>query len=212
MLKELLINFEVTIDRIFVSELSQTLIKINIMSTFKVPTREEVSSKNQAIFDSLEKKVGFVPNLYATYALSENGLKNLLDLGSAPSSLNNKEQQIVNLAVSQVNNCDYCLAAHTAMGKGAGFNDDQILEIRTGRSTINNKFNTLAALAKNITENRGYADAHVVDSFLTAGYSQGDVVDVILKVGEKTISNYLHNLTKVPVDFPTALSLEPELA
>ncbi|AZQ45067.1 carboxymuconolactone decarboxylase family protein [Nonlabens ponticola] len=182
------------------------------MSYLNVPSREDVSPANQAIFDNLEKKIGFVPNLYATYAHSEFGLNNLLQLGGAPSSLSNKEQQIVNLTVSQVNNCDYCLAAHTAMGKGAGFNDDQILEIRTGHASFNEKYDALAALSKNITENRGYADELHVTNFLEAGYTKENLVDVILKVGEKTISNYLHNLTKVPVDFPAAPSLKPELA
>lgn len=177
------------------------------MSTFNVPTREEVSTTNQAIFDNLEKQVGFVPNLYATYAHSNNALKNYLDFSGAPSSLSNKEKEAVNLAVSQVNNCEYCLAAHTAIGKMNGFNDEQILELRQGKASFDQKLDALAAFAKNITENRGHTDNTVMDSFLNAGWTKENLIDTISLVGDKTISNYINNTVKAPVDFPAAPSL-----
>jgi len=178
------------------------------MSTFNVPTREEVSSNNQEIFDTLKNQLGFVPNLFATYAHSENALGNYLALSGAKTSLNAKEKEVVNLAVSQVNNCAYCLAAHTAIGKMNGFNDEQILEIRSGAAAFDTKLNALAALAKNITENRGETSETVVNNFFEAGYTKENLVDTIVLVGDKTISNYLHRTTQVPVDFPAALDLE----
>ena len=106
------------------------------MSTFNVPKREEVSSKNQAIFDQLEKSVGFVPNLYAAYAHSENALANYLALSGAKTSLTAKQKEVVNLAVSEVNECIYCLSAHTAIAKMNGFTEDQILELRGGQASF----------------------------------------------------------------------------
>ncbi|WP_299533325.1 carboxymuconolactone decarboxylase family protein [Ulvibacterium sp.] len=178
------------------------------MSTFNVPKREEVSANNQAIFDNLEKAVGFVPNLYATYAHSENALGNYLALQNAKTSLKSKEKEVVNLAVSEVNNCIYCLSAHTAIGKMNGFTDEQILELRAGYSSFDNKLDALARLAKNITENRGGADEEVVENFLNAGWTKENLIDTIVLVGDKTISNYLHKTTQVPVDFPVAQPLE----
>ncbi|MEM9077735.1 MAG: carboxymuconolactone decarboxylase family protein [Bacteroidota bacterium] len=178
------------------------------MSTFNVPTRAEVSSKNQAIFDNLEKAVGFVPNLYATYAHSENALENYLNFANAKTSLNAKQKEVVNLAVSQVNNCIYCLSAHTAIGKMNGFTDNQILELRAGGASFDNKLDALARLAKNITENRGATDADVVDNFFNAGWTKENLIDTIVLVGDKTISNYIHSTTQVPVDFPVAQPLE----
>ena len=178
------------------------------MSKFNVPTREEVSVKNQGIFDNLEKAVGFVPNLYATYAYSENALENYLNLSGAKTSLSTKEKEVVNLAVSQVNNCTYCLAAHTAIGKMNGFSDAEILELRTGKASFDSKLNALAALAKNITENRGATDSTVVDDFFNEGWTKEQLIDTIVLVGDKTISNYLHKTTDVPVDFPEAQPLE----
>ncbi|NAS29597.1 carboxymuconolactone decarboxylase family protein [Flavobacteriaceae bacterium R38] len=180
------------------------------MSTFNVPTREEVSANNQGIFDNLKNALGFVPNLYATYAHSDTALENYLNFANAKTSLSAKEKEVVNLAVSQVNNCSYCLSAHTAIGKMNGFTDDQILELRAGKASFDNKLDALAKLAKNITENRGATDVDVLENFFNAGYTKGSVVDVISLVGDKTISNYLHKTTQVPVDFPEAQSLETE--
>lgn len=177
------------------------------MSTFNVPKREEVNATNQTIFDSLEKQVGFVPNLFATYAYSENALKNYLDFAGAPSSLKAKEKEAINLAVSQVNNCEYCLAAHTAIGKMSGFNDAQILELRQGKASFDTKLDALAAFAKNITENRGNTDATVLENYFNAGWTKENLIDTISLVGDKTISNYINNTVKAPVDFPAAPAL-----
>ena len=76
-------------------------------TTFSVPTREQVSENNQAIFDSLQKVLGFIPNLYATIGYSKNGLEKYLAYQNAKTSLSNKEKEAVNLIVSQVNNCQY---------------------------------------------------------------------------------------------------------
>ncbi|MEM1338872.1 MAG: carboxymuconolactone decarboxylase family protein [Bacteroidota bacterium] len=182
------------------------------MSTFNVPKREEVSEKNQAIFDNLEKAVGFVPNLYATYAYSENALENYLNFANAKTSLTAKQKEVVNLAVSQVNNCLYCLSAHTAIGKMNGFSEEQILELRAGRASFDNKLDALARLARNITENRGRTDAAVIEHFFSAGWNKENLIDTIVLVGDKTISNYIHSTTQIPVDFPVAAPLEAAIA
>ncbi|WP_420378619.1 carboxymuconolactone decarboxylase family protein [Gilvibacter sp.] len=180
------------------------------MRSFNVPTREEVSENNQAIFDKLQAALGFVPNLYATYAYSENALGNYLTLANSKTSLSAKEKEVVNLAVSQVNECNYCLAAHTAIGKMNGFNDAQILELRSGSASFDTKLAALANLAKDITENRGAASDAALEQFFNAGYTKENLVDTIVLVGDKTISNYLHKTTDVAVDFPAAQPLTLE--
>lgn len=178
------------------------------MSTFNVPQREEVSQKNQAIFDNLEKAVGFVPNLYATYAYSENALENYLSLSNAKTSLTAKQKEVVNLAVSEVNSCIYCLSAHTAIGKMNGFTEGQIIELRAGSASFDPKLDALARLARNLTQHRGAADEAVLENFFAQGWTRENLVDTIVLVGDKTISNYLHKTTQVPVDFPVAQPLE----
>lgn len=177
-------------------------------TNFNVPKRNEVSSANQEIFDSLEKAVGFVPNIYATYAHSENGLKNYIDFSNAKSSLKAKEKEVVNLAVSEVNQCQYCLSAHTAIAGMNGYAPEQILELRSGKASFDAKLDSLAKLAKNITENRGATSPEVLDNFFATGWTKENLVDTINLVGDKTITNYLHKTTQVPVDFPAAKPLE----
>jgi uncharacterized peroxidase-related enzyme len=176
------------------------------MKKFTVPTRDEVAPANQAIFDTLTKALGFVPNLYATIAYSDNGLSRYLAYQNAKTTLSNKEKEAVNLIVSQVNNCIYCQSAHTVIGKMNGFTDEQLLDIRNAKSE-NPKLNALVKLAADITKTRGNADAALVDDFYAQGYTNENLVDLILQVSDKTAMNYLHNLTKVPVDFPLAAAL-----
>jgi uncharacterized peroxidase-related enzyme len=181
------------------------------MKKFNVPTREEVGSTNQEIFDKLNKALGFVPNLYATIAYSENGLQRYLAYQNAKTTLSNKEKEAVNLIVSQVNECVYCLSAHTVIGKMNGFTDEQVIDIRRGKAT-DVKLNALVALAAETTKNRGRASEASVDAFFEAGYTKENLIDVILQVSDKTAMNYLYSLTKVPVDFPLAPALEQEFS
>ncbi|PWA06729.1 carboxymuconolactone decarboxylase family protein [Flavobacterium laiguense] len=176
------------------------------MTTFTVPTRSEVSENNQVIFDNLQKALGFVPNLYATIAYSKNGLERFLAYQNAKTSLTGKEKEAVNLIVSQVNNCVYCQSAHLVLGKMNGFTDEQLLDIRKGKAT-DAKLNALVQLAAEITKTRGYANPELVDAFFKEGYNNENLVDLILQVSDKTAMNYLHNLTKVEVDFPLAPAL-----
>jgi uncharacterized peroxidase-related enzyme len=178
------------------------------MKKFEVPKREQLSSANQAIFDSLKEKMGFVPNIYAAYALSENGLGRYLAFSNGKTSLSTKEKEAVNLVVSQVNGCRYCQAVHTAIGKMNGFSDDQIIELRKGHSTFNSKLDALVKLAGEIVENRGAVNEDTLDNFYDEGYTDEHLVDLIIAVGEKTITNYLHKITNVPIDFPEAPVLE----
>lgn len=182
------------------------------MTHFTVPTRDTVTEANQAMFDALQGKLGFVPNLYATFALSQNALATYLALQSAKTSINAKAREVVNLVVSQYNDCRYCLAAHTALGKMNGFTDAQIIEIRKGTAGFDAKLDTLARLALSLVANRGHADSGAMDAFFAAGWTQENLVDVIMTIGDKIISNYLHAATDIPVDFPAAPELESALA
>ena len=177
------------------------------MNPVNVPTRDEVSPANQALFDNLKKGLGMVPNLYATLAHSENALGTYLTLQNAKSSISGKAREVVNLVVSQVNECEYCLAAHTMIGKMVGFTEGQVLEIRSGKAGFDNKLDALARLTKSIARDRGQVDPMLLEAFFGAGCTTKNLVDTIVTIGDKTITNYLHATTKVPVDFPAAQKL-----
>jgi alkylhydroperoxidase family enzyme len=87
-----------------------------------------------------------------------------------------------------------------------GFSDEQLRDIRRGKSS-DVKLNALVQLAAEITKTRGNADADLVDAFFAQGYTNENLVDLMLQISDKTAMNYLHNLTQVPVDFPVAATL-----
>jgi uncharacterized peroxidase-related enzyme len=178
------------------------------MTPFHVPTRSEVSEANQSIFDNLQKGLGFVPNLYATFALNDTALGDYLTLQNRKSTLRAKEREVINLVVSQVNDCLYCLSAHTALGKMHGFSEEQILEIRSGAASFDLKLDALAKFTQNITINRGKPSTASIEQLFAAGYTQANLIDILIVIGDKIISNFLHGTTQIPIDFPVAEELE----
>lgn len=172
--------------------------------TFTVPTRAEVSANNQGIFDNLQKGLGFVPNLYAYFAKNETALGDYMTLQNRKNTLRAKEREVINLVTSQINGCRYCQSAHTALGKMNGFTEEQILEIRKGTATFDSKLDALVKFAASAVENRGRASEESKEAFFAAGYDEANMIDVIIVVGDKIISNYIHNLTGFEIDFPIA--------
>ena len=177
------------------------------VNQFSVPAKEEVSESNQAIFDQLDKQLGFVPNLYAYYAKNDTALADYLALQNRKTTLRAKEKEVVNLVTSQINDCRYCQSAHTAIGKMNGFSDEQILEIRGGSANFDDKLDALAKFTAVVVENRGHASEEAKEAFLGAGYTEANLIDVVVLIGDKIISNYIHNLTGFDIDFPVAPKL-----
>ena len=179
------------------------------MKTYNVPTRDQVSPINQIQFDNLSKAIGMVPNLYAAMAYSENALPRYLAFQGAKTSLSNKEKEAVNLVVSEVNGCKYCQSAHTVIGKMNGFSESDTLDLRSGESK-NPKLNALVQLGKEISETKGRVSEATLNAFYKAGYNDGNLVDLIMQISDKIAMNYLHNLTKIEIDFPLAAELRHE--
>ncbi len=177
------------------------------MKNFPIPEKAQLSPANQAIFDQLKGVVGYVPNLYAAMANSEHALGNYLTFQNGKTSLSPKEREVINLVVSQYNHCVYCISAHTAVARMLGFDEGQILDIRRADIPFDHKLDALAKLVNSIVENQGHAEQSYLDGFYGAGYTHGSLIDVVSVIGDKTITNYLHALIKVPVDWPVA----PEL-
>ena len=175
--------------------------------TFTVPTRAEVSANNQGIFDNLQKGLGFVPNLYAYFSKSETALGDYLAFQNRKSTLRAKEREVINLVTSQINGCRYCQSAHTVLGKMNGFTDEQVLEIRKGSAPFDSKLDALVKFTASTVENRGRATEESKEAFFEAGYTEANLVDVVRVIGDKIISNYIHNLTDFEIDFPIAQAI-----
>lgn len=182
----------------------QTTMNTHSETSFAVPTRAEVSAGNQAIFDNLQKGLGFVPNLYAYFAKNETALGDYLSLQNRKSTLRAKEREVINLVTSQINGCRYCQSAHTVLGRMHGLTDEQILEIRTGAASFDSRLDALAKFTASVVTNRGAAGPEARAAFFEAGYTEAHLIDAVIVIGDKIISNYLHRLTGLPVDFPLA--------
>ena len=178
------------------------------MTRFPVPSRNDVSEANQQLFDALKKGLGVVPNLYATLAHNPTALGDYLTLQNRTSTLTAREREVVNLVVSQVNDCRYCLSAHTVIGRMNGFTEEQILDIRAGSASFDARLDALARFVRTVTERRGHPTGDAVDAVLAAGFTSANIVDIVITIGDKTITNFLHGITQVPIDFPLAPELQ----
>jgi len=175
------------------------------MSQLTALTRENVSEDNQAIFDNLKSAIGMVPNLYATYANSPVALKAILEFGDTlgGGSFSKKEIEAVALAISQANDCEYCLAAHTALGKMNGFSEEETVSLRN-LTIEDDRLSALTQLAADITVTRGRPEQAKIDAFYSAGYDKAAFVELIGLVSLNTYNNYLNHLAGTEVDFPLA--------
>lgn len=175
---------------------------------FEVLKKENVSAKNQQVFDEVKRVFGAVPNLYSTLAYSENALDAYIKLETSPNSLTTKETEAVNLVVSEVNNCMYCLSAHTMIAKQSGFTEEETIQVRLGNAPFDARLDALVKLTKELSENRHIENPALLDAFFEAGYTKENLMDIIILIGDRTISNILHAVTKVPIEFPLAKVLD----
>ena len=150
----------------------------------------------------IKKGLGFVPNLYATMSNSPTFLKAYLTLSSIydETTLSPQEQQVVLLSTSWVNDCHYCMAAHTAIAKGAKVEDDVIEAAREGRAQSDPKLEALRQFALQLVRERGWVDGAPLQAFFDAGFTKQHVLDLITILAQKTISNYVNHIAETPVD------------
>jgi uncharacterized peroxidase-related enzyme len=178
------------------------------MKTIQVPNKEQVNNKAGVIFDKLEKGIGMVPNLYATIGYSSDILEGYLAYADVvgSTSFNKKEGEAIKLAVSEVNNCQYCKAAHTALAKMNGFSEAETIDIRTAQIK-DKKLNTIIKTAQELAVKRGKISDETKDRFFALGYENKAFIDLIAIVNVASFTNFVHNATQVPVDFPAAPAL-----
>ena len=175
------------------------------MSSISVPTRDQVDQKSAAIFDQLEKGIGFLPNLYATIGYSSDTLERFLGFSgdAGKQTFNAKEIEAIKLAVSEVNGCAYCLAAHTAMAKMHGFSEEETFDLRTAASK-DNRLRAITILAREVSANAGRASDAAREAFFREGFDQKALIDLVAVVTSVTFTNYAFGITEIPVDFPEA--------
>lgn len=171
---------------------------------FRIPKMEETQEHDRKLLYALEKSLGFVPNVYAFMTRSETALERFLQFTNVPTVFNRVQAEAIHLVTSQVNQNPYCLAVHTALAKDAGLTDGQIEAIRKGNVTWDKKLDTLVDFTCELVTNRGKVSPEMTERFYGDGYTDACLVDLIMLVGITTVTNYITNVTKMPIDFPEA--------
>jgi uncharacterized peroxidase-related enzyme len=179
------------------------------MKTLKSLGFEEANTNSQEIFNTVKGKIGMVPNIYAAMGVSDKLLGGFLTFTETLKSgeLSGKEYEAVALATSQVNECEYCISAHTAIGKMNGFTEEETLNIRTN-TIADKKLNALVAFASELADRKGEASDETIANFFEAGYSKAAFAEVIGAVSLTTITNTVFLNGAIEIDFPKAKEVQ----
>ena len=167
--------------------------------------KDNTDNKNIAeILSNTQKGLGFVPNMYAEMSNSETligAYTSAYNYLRKSSILSMKEQEVVLLSVSQLNECNYCMAAHSFVGeKMSGLSEEELQTIRKGDKLQDSKLAALQQFTVKMMQKRGWIDQHDLEVFIESGYTKKHVLDVIAAIGIKTMSNYFNHLNQTNLD------------
>jgi len=163
----------------------------------------QVPAGSRPILEKVQKGFGFIPNLFAAFSNSPILLEGYLGLDAVYSrgTLSAAERQLVFLTASVVNECAYCVAAHSTLSKGMlKVPATVVAAVRDGQPVADAKLNALVNLTREIVQSRGHVAAATIQLFLNAGYRNDQIGEVLIGVALKTISNYTHHLSPVEID------------
>lgn len=164
---------------------------------------ETTTGEAKELFNAVEKKVGFIPNLIKVFGNSPATLKAYLSLGELTASGNftSKFREQLALTIAEENECNYCLSAHTAIGKMNGLSEDQIENNRQAQSN-DAKIQAGLLFAQQVTKNKAIVNNKDITAVKNAGYTDEDILEIVLNVVSNTLTNYTNHLAETEIDFP----------
>ena len=177
------------------------------MNRLYIQPASEAEGHAAQLYAAIKSAIGMVPNTYVgigsnSPAALEAGLH--LDAVLKKSSLSGQEIEAVKLAASQVAECDYCLAAHTAISKLHGLSPEAIVALRHGKASGNLKLDALAALTRILVTGKGSVPNEALQAVRQAGYTDAQIVDTTLAITSITFTNLFNRINNTPLDFPPA--------
>jgi uncharacterized peroxidase-related enzyme len=161
------------------------------------------TGKAKQLLDGVQAKIGMTPNMMKTMATAPAVLEAYLNFNGTLSTgvLNAKFREQIALAVAQANSCEYCLSAHSAFGKMAGLSADEIRSSREARSQ-DPKRDAGLRFAQALVVERGLVSEQAVAAVKAAGFSEGEIAEIIAHVALNILTNYFNNTARTEVDFP----------
>lgn len=158
----------------------------------------------KALLDAVQAKLGVTPNMFRTFAHSPAALGGLLAMFAAvdASSLDKSLAEKIAISVAEANGCQYCLSAHSYLGKHVAKLDDKALD--QARSGLSKDPREQAALrfAGAVLEERGHVSDTDLKAVRAAGFSDAAILEIITVVALNVLTNYANVVTQVEVDFP----------
>lgn len=173
------------------------------MMKFQVHTPATAPEASGPLLEEVKQSYGFIPNVYGIFAESPVATStyiHITDQLKEHSALSPQEQQIVMIAVSEQNGCEYCVAAHSTVAGIAQVPEETITALRDGNLPSNPKQAVLVRFAKAAVEHRGWIPEADQQAFLDAGYSNRHALDVLSILALKTLSNYSNHIAHPPLD------------
>ena len=173
------------------------------MSRISTITNETANEEQKALLDAIKSKLGMVPNFLKIFANSPAALRAFLGLHGIANegSLDALTRERIALAIAQQNACEYCLSAHTAIGRKAGLNGDEIAANRVGTSQ-DAKAAIAVKFAQSVAEHKGEVTTAELLEVREAGYSDAEIVEIITHVGMNLLTNMIGKASRVEIDFP----------
>jgi uncharacterized peroxidase-related enzyme len=171
------------------------------MSFLRIHTKQSAPNASQPLLASIESKYGMIPNLLAEMAEAPNVLKAYLDMASqvAAGTLTPVEVQVVQIAASRLNGCQYCVAAHSAMSEKL-LPPPLLNALKAGAPISDNKLSALRTFVIAVVGQHGWVRQADLQAFLEAGYTRSQICEVVLAVAQKVLSNYLNHVADTPID------------
>jgi AhpD family alkylhydroperoxidase len=172
------------------------------MTEFTSYTVDTAPEAARPIFEGVKGAFGFVPNLQSYMAESPELLAGYTALWDhfSKTTLTVHEQQIVYLTSNYENECHYCMAGHTTLAKMQKMETAVIEALRAGTPLPDARLEALHRFTTLVVRNRGWVDATDVDAFIAAGYTKRNVLEVVLGVATKVMSNYTNHIVHTPLD------------
>jgi len=173
------------------------------MSRINNVTFETANAEQKDLLDAIQSKLGVVPNFLGIFANSPDALKAFLGLHviTESGSLDPQTGERIALAIAQGNSCEYCLSAHTAIGRKAGLSGDEMEANRAGTSH-DAKAAAAVAFANALNDNLGEVTQAELNAVRDAGYSDAEIVEIITHVGMNILTNMIGKASQVDIDFP----------
>lgn len=178
------------------------------MSRIHTMELRSATGKAKELLDAVHAKLGMVPNMTRAMASAPAVLDGYLGFSGALSkgTLSAKLREQIALTVSERNDCDYCLAAHSTIGKMVGLSQEQILDSRQG-TAIDSKTDAVLRFAGQLVDNNGRVSDIDWESLRKTGVEDGTIAEIVANVALNIFTNYFNNVAQPEIDFPKAAPL-----